>query len=566
MLCLLLLGPGPIFAQSFVQTFNGDVRIIGRLDVDDTRANAFVGREVGTLNTHGFYNTAVGHQSFYKNKYGQYNAALGYKALYSNFTGYYNTAIGNAALYYNVVGSGNTAVGTYALAYNESGDNTAMGYQASYNNKSGNSNTALGTAALYSNESGSYNTAVGYRAMYASTEDGYNTAVGAYALSDNTTGYNNTALGYMSLTQNVNGNFNIGLGHLSLRHNTSGSANIGIGRSALVDNLTGWNNIAIGDFTLSENTQGSGNTFIGNNCGLGITSGQDNTAVGNSAYNAGNYSNSGAFGAGAYITASNQYRLGNAYVTTIGGAVSWSNLSDKRFKKQIRSDVPGLDFIRKLEPVTYQLDRDAIAAWQGINKEDGPQKKGAGAKTPRQTGFLAQDVEAVAREIGYEFSGVDAPKSEGDRYGLRYAEFVVPLVKAVQELEAENETLKAQQVSLMEEMAELKTLVQRLQQQSEDDQPSETRTSLSIARLDQNHPNPFSTATRIRYFIPETVKVAGLKITSVSGAVIKEMEINTRGEGVLKLDTQMLSAGQYYYLLVLDGQILASKKMVLTGR
>ncbi len=67
-------------------------------------------------------------------------------------------------------------------------------------------------------------------------------------------------------------------------------------------------------------------------------------------------------------------------------------------------------------------------------------------------------MEQAAREIGYDFSGVDAPKHEHDLYGLRYAEFTVPLVKAVQEqqqiiengklrmenLEAENATLKTQ--------------------------------------------------------------------------------------------------------------------------
>jgi hypothetical protein len=50
-----------------------------------------------------------------------------------------------------------------------------------------------------------------------------------------------------------------------------------------------------------------------------------------------------------------------------------------------------------------------------------------------QTGFLAQEVEQAAQSLGYDFSGVDAPKNENDFYGLRYAEFVVPLVKAVQE-------------------------------------------------------------------------------------------------------------------------------------
>jgi hypothetical protein len=49
------------------------------------------------------------------------------------------------------------------------------------------------------------------------------------------------------------------------------------------------------------------------------------------------------------------------------------------------------------------------------------------------TGFIAQEVEQAAQETGYDFSGVDAPTSDKGMYGLRYAEFVVPLVKAVQE-------------------------------------------------------------------------------------------------------------------------------------
>lgn len=38
------------------------------------------------------------------------------------------------------------------------------------------------------------------------------------------------------------------------------------------------------------------------------------------------------------------------------------------------------------------------------------------------------------QKLGFEFSGVDVPKEINGLYGLRYAEFVVPLVKAVQEL------------------------------------------------------------------------------------------------------------------------------------
>ncbi|MEO6130508.1 MAG: hypothetical protein ABIQ02_01580, partial [Saprospiraceae bacterium] len=65
------------------------------------------------------------------------------------------------------------------------------------------------------------------------------------------------------------------------------------------------------------------------------------------------------------------------------------------------------------------------------------------------SGFIAQEVEDAAKAINYEFSGVDAPKNDSDLYGLRYAEFVVPLVKAVQEQQIQIEELK-------KEIAELK--------------------------------------------------------------------------------------------------------------
>ena len=57
------------------------------------------------------------------------------------------------------------------------------------------------------------------------------------------------------------------------------------------------------------------------------------------------------------------------------------------------------------------------------------------------TGFVAQDVEAAAKKINYDFSGVD---KTGKIMGLRYSEFVVPLVKAMQEQQAMITTLQKQ--------------------------------------------------------------------------------------------------------------------------
>jgi len=73
----------------------------------------------------------------------------------------------------------------------------------------------------------------------------------------------------------------------------------------------------------------------------------------------------------------------------------------------------------------------------------------------RFSGFVAQDVEKAANEIGYEFSGVDKAKSDSDLYGLRYSEFVVPMVKAMQEQQAQIELLKKQNEALQKAIIEL---------------------------------------------------------------------------------------------------------------
>jgi hypothetical protein len=57
-------------------------------------------------------------------------------------------------------------------------------------------------------------------------------------------------------------------------------------------------------------------------------------------------------------------------------------------------------------------------------------------------------VAASAKALGFEFSGIDYPASKEDNFALRYAEFTVPLVQAVQELSAENKLLKAKIIAL----------------------------------------------------------------------------------------------------------------------
>ena len=150
--------------------------------------------------------------------------------------------------------------------------------------------------------------------------------------------------------------------------------------------------------------------------------------------------NSIAIGHGTEVSASNEVFIGNSAITSIGGNVNWTATSDGRFKTNVQENVPGLDFIRQLSPVTYNFDLDKLNDFNHSN----------GLPTAHKTdvvysGFIAQDVLETAQELGYDFSGVKVPENEeSDLYGIRYAEFVVPLVKATQELEAKVEAQQQQ--------------------------------------------------------------------------------------------------------------------------
>lgn len=415
--------------------------------------NTFVGVNSGDSVTTGTYNTGIGWYSLNRNTTGVGNSALG-EALEFNKTGSYNTGIGHGALYNNTTAGTNTAVGTFALYSNTTGQsNTAIGMEALKSNTAGAANTAIGVHALYSVNSGYntavgydalfnntsyYNTGIGYNSLFRNTSGNSNTAVGQNSLWGNTTGVLNTAIGSSANTTNTTGSFNTAFGANSLGYNTTGRYNVANGYLALGGNINGEGNVGIGYWTLSQNGSANYNTAVGNEAGRGHVHGWNNTFIGALSNGAGTgFFNCIAIGANAVTTASNQVRIGNSSNNSIGGYANWTNISDGRYKKNIKEDVAGLDFIMQLRPVTYQLDitglRKKLKEPNEHLKESKMELAIAEKESMIQTGFVAQEVEAAAKKLGYDFSGVDKPKNENDFYGLRYAEFVVPLVKAVQE-------------------------------------------------------------------------------------------------------------------------------------
>jgi hypothetical protein len=490
------------------------------------------------------------------------NSFYGFTAGSNNSTGTRNTAVGEAALALNDA-SRNTAIGFSSLYNNKVGvDNVAIGTESLFNNADGSYNTASGSQALYSNVSGTENTAIGIQSMFFNTQS-HNTALGAYSLFFNRTGSANTAIGTRALATNYDGNQNVAVGMLAVNANLSGNQNVGVGGSALALNSSGSSNTSVGYESLYSNNDGIENTAIGLNALDNNVSGNRNTALGSGANTfTGTLSNSTAIGAYTIVNASNKIRFGDVTVTVIEGNVPYT-VSDGRFKTNIKEeDVRGLDFINKLRPVVYNFDTRKFQEFLTQNMPDSIRKKYfdkkdfAPSTAIRQSGFIAQEVEKAAKETGYDFNGVHVPESKNDNYSLAYAEFVVPLVKSVQELSRQNDSLK-------KEIAEIKAMI------IANGADKSTTGSISIAagegaKLFQNAPNPFSKSTTIRYTLPDDAKKAIISITNISGVKLKEFDLKSKGGQSIEINGGQLAAGTYIYSLYVDNNLIDSRQMILT--
>jgi trimeric autotransporter adhesin len=381
-----------------------------------------------------------------------------------------------------------------------------------------------------------------------------------------TTGTANTGIGHDALRSTSTGSNNTAVGRNALYYNTTGYYNVAIGHDALTPNTTGWSNVAIGNESLHQNTTHGYNTAVGQYAGY--YNSHRGTFLGAYTYpNVNGFTNVTAVGYGALITASNQVRIGDINVTSIGGYAGWSTLSDGRYKKDVKADVPGLAFITQLKPVTYTFDVDAL---DGLRKAALPQVAGAGflpepeteeidaratQSKIKHTGFVAQEVEETAKQLNYDFSGIDKPKNDKDLYGLRYADFVVPLVKAVQEQQQQIEQQKQQINEQQNRIDKLEQLVNKLSG------GQGLNTFLSSAALGEVTPNPVKVSATIQYAIPDGSNRAQLLITDALGRQVKVVQLST--SGTLNIDVSSLASGVYHYSLIVDNKTIITRKMTV---
>jgi hypothetical protein len=318
------------------------------------------------------------------------------------------------------------------------------------------------------------------------------------------------------------------------------------------------------------NTTGSQNVFIGYQAGSVNTTGNNNVALGYLAGPAsGTLSNATAIGHRARVNTANSLVLGAingtngatftikvgigtsspAYLLHVNGTAakpgggSWTVASDEKLKKDITHFKDGLSVLEKIKPVSFRYNGKA-----GLPTEE------------QYVGVLAQDMQKIAPYTVGQFTYQDSTgKTE---YYLDYDPNALTyiLVNSVKEQQKHLEEKDAQLQTQQQLISSLETRLAKLEQLL----LKQSAESPAVARLYQNEPNPYKKTTIIKYDVPYTATSVQLKVFSVTGQLVLSQELATKGQGQVELSTQTFPAGTYIYHLIVDGQSVGNKKMVLT--
>ncbi len=243
--------------------------------------------------------------------------------------------------------------------------------------------------------------------------------------------------------------------------------------------------------------------------------------------------------------------------------------SDAMFKTNINNINNALQIVNQLQPRTYNYD---VSAFQGK----------MGFRPGLNYGFIAQEVEQILPEL------VGSANHPGiiDTLGniiyndfsyktLNYQAFIGILTQAIKEQQKELTTKDSVINSLNDRLTALENCINNLglcnsaMQQNNNSNTQNTihfnNVTLQDAQsivLDQNVPNPFAEQTTISYFLPDDVKKAQMLFYNIEGKLINSIELTQKGKGQLNVFANDLSNGIYTYTLVVDGQIVDTKRMV----
>lgn len=241
----------------------------------------------------------------------------------------------------------------------------------------------------------------------------------------------------------------------------------------------------------------------------------------------------GSFGSSTYTW--HDAHIQTVYYTTLSGP------SDIRLKDNIRLIKNPLQTIMSLEGIMFDYNTEKFAP----RDEQGKIIEGS-IQLKDRYGFSAQ----AAREV------IPSVVSEVDEYlNMNYIDLIPILVEAMKE----QQTIIGQYEERLSELELAQSSALKSLSTGVEDFTS------SGAQLFQNEPNPFSENTIIKYNLPETARAAYITIYNMTGKQIMSQSIPTNiTESQISIAGGEFDAGMYMYSLLVDGQLIDTKQMVIT--
>jgi len=318
-------------------------------------------------------------------------------------------------------------------------------------------NEALGCKVFDGASNGVF---IGYRAGLRICSFTDVVAIGSEVLcsGSNTTGINytvaigrNVAKGRCNLCNNVA----IGYDVLNSVRNTNTRRNVIIGsnNTGKTSDSTSYNNTIIGNLAAkylptSSNTiigfcagQADSSVFGPKNTFIGFRAGQQQTSdsccnvmIGARAGSAMANGRVNTIVIGYNNEVSENYHtvIGNSNTTRNVAPRAWTIISDSRDKTDVveLEENLGLNFIRKLKPISYKLNhrkRYVRELGYEYGESDGSLKN-----SKESYGFSAQQMKNTLEELSITFDALKYDTSD-DSYRLIYTELISPIVKSIQE-------------------------------------------------------------------------------------------------------------------------------------
>lgn len=136
-----------------------------------------------------------------------------------------------------------------------------------------------------------------------------------------------------------------------------------------------------------------------------------------------------------------------------------------------------------------------------------------------------------------------------DEKGLRhinYMEMIPLLIESINELNKKIESLEGNRQT---KKAPAANHINKVEKQE--------------AHLFQNTPNPFTERTDIRFSLPDNAANAAICIFDMSGKMLRQIPVNSGMQSVT-INGYELAAGMYLYSLVVGGQEIDTKRMILS--